>query len=247
MQTLIAKILGKKTNSVNSVYIEPVTGLKTSNSENPYLSARREWNERYGDYISRTRTWQFVAILSVAISGVLGTALVYVAGQSKVQPFIVKVDKLGQAVAVGSAEKAGRSDETIIRYQLANFITNVRSVTPDGIVQRRFLDSAYSICTANATEYLNSYFTSKDKAHDPWEIAKSSIIAVEIHSAIPLSDKSWEILWTESKRGLSGGVIDETRWKAIINIASFIPKTQEQIIKNPTGVIIDHITWTQQL
>ncbi|PCG29164.1 conjugal transfer protein TrbF, partial [Escherichia coli] len=29
---------------------------------NPYLNAKTEWLERYGDYISRARNWQIVAI-----------------------------------------------------------------------------------------------------------------------------------------------------------------------------------------
>ena len=42
--------------------------------ENPYLAARREWNERYGSYIAAARTWQLAAF------GALGVALVAVAG-----------------------------------------------------------------------------------------------------------------------------------------------------------------------
>jgi type IV secretion system protein VirB5 len=31
---------------------------------NPYLAARREWDERYGEIIIRARNWRFMAMLS---------------------------------------------------------------------------------------------------------------------------------------------------------------------------------------
>jgi len=30
--------------------------------DTPYLAARREWNERYGDYIARARNWRWAGI-----------------------------------------------------------------------------------------------------------------------------------------------------------------------------------------
>lgn len=44
--------------------------------DNPYLAARREWDERYGDLITRTRNWRLMALLSgliglVATGGVV--------------------------------------------------------------------------------------------------------------------------------------------------------------------------------
>ena len=34
-----------------------------STDYNPYLAARREWDERYGDQITRARNWRTMAIL----------------------------------------------------------------------------------------------------------------------------------------------------------------------------------------
>ena len=41
---------------------------------NPYVAARREWDERYGEIITRAKNWRFIAILSamatlVAVGG----------------------------------------------------------------------------------------------------------------------------------------------------------------------------------
>ena len=74
--------------------------------ETPYLSARREWNERYGDYIARARSWRWAAFGALAVSLVLAIGVVWQGAQSKVVPYVVEVDKLGDAVAVARADRA---------------------------------------------------------------------------------------------------------------------------------------------
>lgn len=234
MSNMISDLFGNKSKAGST---------PTKAIENPYLSARREWNERYGDYISRARTWQLVALASIGLSAVLGFSLVQIAGQAKVQPFVVEVDKLGDAVAVKRADKAVIPDERIIRYQLANFITNARGVTPDAVVQKRWLDGLYSMSTSSAAQYLNEYY----RKTDPFETARTSMVAVDIQTALPLSKDTWQVQWTETRRGLNGLVEGQTRWQAVLTIKMFLPTSPAQIIANPTGVVVEQITWTQQL
>ena len=35
---------------------------------NPYLAARREWDERYGHLITRERNWRLMALISALIA-----------------------------------------------------------------------------------------------------------------------------------------------------------------------------------
>ena len=49
---------------------------KHTENYNPYLAARREWDERYGSLISRERNWRRMAVLCglttlVAIGGIV--------------------------------------------------------------------------------------------------------------------------------------------------------------------------------
>ena len=73
---------------------------------NPYTEARREWNERYGDYIQQARHWRMMAIISglAALVAVIGIA--YIGAQGKIVPYVVQVDKLGEAAAVSRAGEA---------------------------------------------------------------------------------------------------------------------------------------------
>src|SRR5579883_221726 len=60
-------------------------------SHNPYLAARREWDERYGDLISRARNLRVVAFLCAA------TAL-----------FDLRHDRTGAPLEGGSLYRCGR-------------------------------------------------------------------------------------------------------------------------------------------
>ena len=52
--------------------------------QNPYLNARREWDERYGGLISRARNWQLMAAGSLAVAVVAVVGIAFVGSQSKI-------------------------------------------------------------------------------------------------------------------------------------------------------------------
>src|SRR3974390_2143993 len=109
------------------------TGLKALN---PYLNARREWNERYGDYIAQAKNWRTAAILALAIALLSLGGLGYVVGKSQIVPNVVRVDKLGSALAVDRADEAVKPDKPLIVAQLARWIADMRSSYADASAER---------------------------------------------------------------------------------------------------------------
>ena len=61
---------------------------------NPYLAARREWDERYGDQITRAKNWRTMAALSGLVSLLATSGLIWMSVRSHVVPFVVLVDSL---------------------------------------------------------------------------------------------------------------------------------------------------------
>jgi type IV secretory pathway TrbF-like protein len=212
-------------------------------TENPYLAARREWNERYGDYLQRMKTWQLTAFVSIGVSGVLAVALAYVASQSRIQPYVVEVDKSGKVTVVGPAGRGFEEDKRITSAQLAEFIQNARSVTADTFVQKRWLDKVYSLSSASAVAFLNDYF----RVNDPFSSSKSTLISVDVSTVLPLSQNSWQVEWQETRRGNDGLINGKTHWQAILGVEFFVPKTPEEFMSNPTGMLLNSISWSQQL
>ena len=59
---------------------------KTVELHNPYLAARREWDERYGEFITRARNWRTVAVISALVALVATGGMLWQSARSRVIP-----------------------------------------------------------------------------------------------------------------------------------------------------------------
>src|SRR5689334_17511665 len=110
-----------------------------------YLAARREWNERYGDYIAQARSWRLVAFGMLGVTALSIAGNVWQATQSHVVPYVVAMDRLGDALAISRADIAAPADPRLIRAQLARWVSNVRSVYVDVPAEKRLITEAYAM------------------------------------------------------------------------------------------------------
>jgi type IV secretory pathway TrbF-like protein len=216
-----------------------------SSAPTMYLAARQEWLERYGDYIAQARNWRMVALLSLIVAGIALTSLALLARQSRVVPYVVKVDRLGEAVAVERADAAAQPDEAIIKAQLARWLTAVRSVYVDAAAQRTLITEAYAMINRLGASYgaLNDHM----RAHDPFERAKTETVAVQVESVLPIAGASWRVEWREEVRGRDGARVSSTQYQASVSM-SFNPPTDEATLRlNPTGLYINSFHWAKRL
>ncbi len=209
--------------------------------DNPYLSARREWNERYGDYIARARNWRWAAFGALAVSLALAIGVAWQAAQSKVVPYVVEVDKLGDAVAVARADRATPTDTRVITAQLAAWIVDVRSVSSDPLAQKSALTHSYALTAATATIFLNDYY----RQHSPFNQPRT--VAVSVDAVLPISKQTYQIQWSEDARDLQGRDLATTHWIASVTVAFDPPTDERGILSNPLGLYITGISWTQRL
>jgi type IV secretion system protein TrbF len=214
-------------------------------SGNPYLNARREWNERYGDYIARAHTWQLIAIASLCIAGLAVGGLVYTASQNRFVPYVVAVDRLGDALAVGRADVASVPDQRVIRAQLARWIVSIRSVFIDAAAERALLTEAYAMVNRRSAAYthLNEYF----RANDPFERARTETVSVEVQSVLPITGDTWRIEWREIRRARDGALAGTQDWQANVTITTAPPADESMILLNPMGIYLNGFSWSQRM
>src|SRR5690348_10753196 len=84
-------------------------------SYNPYLAARREWDERYGDQIIRARNWRTMAGLCALIALLETAGLLWMSSHSRVLPFVVLIDSLGRPLTSGFADQTTANDDRVRR------------------------------------------------------------------------------------------------------------------------------------
>jgi type IV secretory pathway TrbF-like protein len=72
-------------------------------------------------------------MLSVGLAG----GMVWQSAQSRVTPYVVEVDKLGEVRAVGPAIESYQPSDAQIAWYLARFIADVRSLSIDPVLCAR--------------------------------------------------------------------------------------------------------------
>lgn len=219
--------------------------IKAKPPDNPYLCARKEWDERYGDLITRARNWRAAAFLALVVVAVETCGLIALAVKTKVVPFVVAVDNLGRVIASGPAEQASFADDKLKRAALIQWVGDLRTVTTDGIAQRKAIDRAYAmIARGSSAQVQVGDFYRNDPPH---ERAATQMVSVDVKAVYASSDKSYEVEWTETTRGLSGEVKNEQRWKGSFTIA-VNPPTDERLARvNPLGVYVTNMSWSRVL
>ena len=216
-----------------------------NSAENPYLSARREWDERYGDLITRERNWRAVAFLC-AISSLLTIAgLVWLSAHSRIVPFVVAMDSLGRPVAAGPAEQTTAADDRIKRATLFNWLENLRLVTSDGIAQRKAIDRVYAYLASGsqAQAFISDFY----RSDPPQKRAQTETVSIEIQSVLPTTDRTYEIEWIETTRDLYGTVTQRAHWKAALTIAINPPSDEATARVNPLGIYVTNASWSKLL
>lgn len=211
---------------------------------NPYLNARREWQERYGDHVTAAANWRLAAICSAIITAIAVTGLAYTASQNHYIPYVVQVDKLGVAVPAGRADVASRADERIVRAQLARWISNVRSVYVDAAAQRSIIDESYAMVSKGGSAFnlLNDNF----RANSPFERAQKETVTIEVSTVLPMAGDSWRVEWKEITRGRDGRIESTADWQAAVTIQISPPTSEVTILRNPLGIYVVEFSWTKR-
>lgn len=215
---------------------------RTPEPETPYQKAGQAWDERIGSARVQARNWRLAAFASIAISAGFASALVWQSTQGTVVPWVVQIDRFGEAQAVASAVADYRPTDPQIAWHLARFIEQVRSIPADAVIVRQNWLRAYDYTTDRGATALNDYA----RASDPFGKVGRSQIAVEISSVIRASPDSFRIAWTE-RRYENGQLASTERWTAILTVVIQQPRTAEKLRANPLGVYVNAINWSKEL
>ncbi|KIZ48100.1 MULTISPECIES: conjugal transfer protein TrbF [Rhodopseudomonas] len=215
---------------------------KSPEPETPYQRAAQVWDERIGSARVQARNWRLMAFGCLILSGGFASALVWQATTGTVVPWVVEVDNLGEAHAVGPAEAGFEPSDPQIAFHLARFIEQVRAIPSDAIIVRQNWLRAYEFTTDRGALALNDYA----RANDPFTRVGRQQIAVEVSSVIRASPNSFRVAWTE--RHYENGQLSKTeRWTAILTIVIQPPRDAERLRANPLGIYVNAINWSREM
>jgi type IV secretion system protein VirB5 len=215
---------------------------RTPEPATPYQRAAQVWDERIGSARVQARNWRLIAFCTLTLSGALAGGLLWQSLQSRVTPYVVEVDRLGEARAISEAEKDYRPTDPQIAWHLAHFIGEVRSISLDPVLMRKDWLSAYDFVTERGARFLGSYA----RAADPFAQVGTRTVSVQVTSVVRASDRSFQVKWIETayERGSLAGT---SHWTAILTVALKPPASAETLRKNPLGVYVDAIDWAREI
>ena len=209
--------------------------------ETPYQRAGQVWDDRIGSARVQARNWRLAFFGALALSGGLAGGLVWQSARGPITPWVVQVDKLGQAQAVAPAVANYHPTDPQIAWYLAHFIKEVRSIPADPIVLRQDWLDAYNFVISKGALALDDYA----RTSDPFGKIGKVQVSVDIASVIRASDDSFRVEWVE--RHYADDALTATeRWSAILTIVVQTPTSASQLKKNPLGVYVEALSWSKE-
>jgi len=210
---------------------EPVT---------PWQKAAQAWDERIGSARVQAKNWRLMAFCCLAFAMALAVGLLWQAGESRVTPYVVEVDRRGEARALGPAIEPYNPTDAQIAHALARFIEHVRALSSDPVVVRKSWLAAYDHATGRAAGRLNAFALEAD----PFAAVGVRSVAVEVGSVVRASETSFQVKWTE--RVFERGNLAKTeRWTGILSVVLRPPRDAETLRKNPLGIFVHDLDWSR--
>jgi type IV secretion system protein VirB5 len=215
---------------------------KTPQPETPYQRASQVWDERIGSARVQARSWRYAFFGALGLSGALTAALIWQNARGTIVPWVVEVDRLGEARSVAPAEAGFNPSDPQIAFHLARFIEHVRALPDDPVVVRTNWLRAYDFVSDRGALALNDYA----RNNDPFAVIGREQVAVDVTSVIRASPQSFRVAWTE-RRYRDGALAGTSRWTAILGVAVQPPRTPDALSKNPLGILVTSINWSKEL
>jgi type IV secretion system protein TrbF len=215
---------------------------KTPEPDTPYQRAAQVWDDRIGSARVQARSWRYAFFGALGLATCLTAGLIWQGARGTIVPWVVQVDRLGEAQAVAPADSDYSPTDPQIAFHLARFIEQVRSIPDDPIVVRQNWLRAYDFVTDRGALVLNDYA----RTNDPFALIGREQVGIDVTSVIRASPTSFRVAWVE-RRYRDGSLADTSRWTAILTIIVQTPRTPDALRKNPLGIFVDAINWSKEL
>jgi len=220
-----------------------LTNPSTNEVLPPYLAARETALAEHEQLTEGNRVLRYGLTASAIVNLGLIALVVFFATRPRAIPYVVALDKTGAIASVAQAVEPGTpiSQDTVVRYQLAQFVHNARAILQDPAAMKEQLHLAYALARGQAGQILNTWY----QAHDPFEGAQRGSVEVQIDSILKLSADSYEVRWTETPRDEQGAVGKITQWRGVLKVQT-LPPDPAEILVNPLGLYITEIDWEEE-
>ena len=212
------------------IFHQPERFSDTSDPQSPATPADRAravMDKRIGSVVVQSYNWRRISLGLLVVCIALSIGLTVQSLKSRVIPYVVTVDK-----STGEVEKAGAfvsqdytPQEAEVRYFLAQFIQNARSIQLDPVQQEKMQKNEH---------FSDRYATYTEQV---------KIVSIE---KIPETD-SYHAVWTEEEFEISTGHQESKKYQAVFSITTIPPEDDATLLINPLGIYISDLNFSTEL
>ena len=204
----------------------------------PSEYALREWEERLAAQMRLAKISVIGTLLALATIIALVAYITFALQNTKTVPYVVEVDKHGETRLAPSPARLGEWPVPVIRREVANYITYMRSISADRDYMLRDLQRLVllTVPSSAALKKLNEINLAADA---PLVQQQSQTNTVEIVSVTRISDQTWDACWEETRRNKStGNIIDVKTFQGKFTLRSVTQPDPETLSQNPIGFAV---------
>jgi type IV secretion system protein VirB5 len=157
-------------------------------------------------------------------------------------PVLVNVMPSGEAAYLGEVREGSgeiQVPEAAIRFQVKEFVSNLRSVPVDILVMNEKLTKCYHAASKSYEPYLTRMIREQGFFSLVGKIRRS----VDIESVLRITNNSYQVDWLETVSE-AGGMNQRHKMRALLTVVTISPQP-EFIETNPLGIFIEDFEWTE--
>lgn len=210
-----------------------------------YEKAKEELFDFYAQQSKRIMTYKILAFLLIGLTTVSTLSCVYLARTSKLIPYVIEVDKVGEAKAIRRAEQQYVPKEMENRYFLRDIVIKMRTIPRDNVLfSRNFQQLSYFLSAPMLKKHENTLLR-----EDTNELAKQLIsrdVIINSFNKLPNVKDTYQIKWTEKMFSAEGEEINTSNFTGLFKIIIEQPKEIDEININPLGIIVEDFSLSKE-
>jgi len=212
----------------------------------PYINARKEYDDITHNINAAKQNWQSLAFILAAALVISITSNIFTIKRAHIIPYVVEVDNLGRAAAMGVPKEMPLNDERIIKAFVYQYIDMARSVISDPDSLRNDLAQVYEESIKSLqSNFLDPYY----KENNPFDYAQNKGTRhIEFLVFLKEAENTYSVEWREIERNYDNQVLGEAHYKALVTVVH-IPHTNEDQYRedplNPFGLYVTSLSWAK--
>lgn len=217
---------------------------KTPNPASPAERAQAVWDRRIGAAVVQAYNWRRISLGLIVVCIILAGGLVWQSMKSRVVPYVVTVNETtGEIKKAGAFVEADYTpQEAEIKYFIAEFVKNARSIGYDPVVYAKQQEKAMAYMTQDAArKYQNKYNEQQQK------FGRSLITIKNISvQKVPESQASFLVRWLEEEVDVATSSYKDIQMSGTFSY-TMLPVQEENILNNPLGIYITGFDFIQDI